>query len=75
MADGLVSTFYVRFGLIVCVRARGKMLAVEMFGLLMVKPFFVGFRFSFLVRGFVLNGMSSMVIETFAYFIIFFGFR
>ena len=65
MVVGLVSIFYVIFGLIACVHARGRMLVAEMFGLLMVKLFLLGFHFFFLVKDFVLNGMSSMVIETF----------
>lgn len=75
MAVGLVDTFYGRFSLIVCVRARGRMLVAEMFILIMVMLFLVGFRFSFLVRDFVPNEMSSMVIEIFRYFIFFIKFH
>ena len=74
MAVGLVSIFYVRFSLKACVHAMEMRLVDEMFGLLMVKLFFAGFRFSFLVTDFILNGMSSMVIETFEFFILFIGF-
>ena len=37
----------------------------------MVMFFFVNFHFSFLVRDFVLDEMSNMVVETFEYFIFF----
>jgi hypothetical protein len=71
MAVGLVRTFYVRFDLLVCARARERRLVDEMFGLLMVELFLANFHFSFLVRDFVLNEMLNMVVETFENFVFF----